>query len=441
LRSNNLPLQSNNLPLRGLLVAFLGLSAILGLLAVGCSSENPQSATPATIPPVSADVSPVLPPVLSVTLATTTPGEPPPPSVLVGAVMSKTGWLQVVDAAALAAIQAQVEIVNEAGGINGLPLRLEVIDIASDLNESFQGGKRMAGDQAAAVFVSCDQEFALPAVQETLNSIVTVIPCPVSQWWQRDNVFTFGVSPATEGRALAAQVQNTQARSAVVFSDRDSGFSEDVCQQFVQTFQGSGGMVRQVVPISFASSPSQFRTVVQQSSLAQVDVVVICSVLPTGRNLYNAIRSQGILTPVVANSQLEGDWMEADRRQGAIGVLSYGSVWGDDPAEAVNRLIQRIRQNEPDLRLNGTAIAAADALMAFVVAARQVAASSPDFQATGKLDNVELRRAIQSLENVELVSGFVSVDGDSNIVASRPMRVVEAANNVPPRTIAIVQAR
>jgi len=253
--------------------------------------------------------------------------------------MSKTGWLQVVDAAALAAIQAQVEIVNEAGGINGLPLRLEVIDIASDLNESFQGGKRMAGDQAAAVFVSCDQEFALPAVQETLNSIVTVIPCPVSQWWQRDNVFTFGVSPATEGRALAAQVQNTQARSAVVFSDRDSGFSEDVCQQFVQTFQGSGGMVRQVVPISFASSPSQFRTVVQQSSLAQVDVVVICSVLPTGRNLYNAIRSQGILTPVVANSQLEGDWMEADRRQGAIGVLSYGSVWGDDPAEAVNRLI------------------------------------------------------------------------------------------------------
>ena len=419
--------------------------AALSLLVVGCASEPQQSASSTPTLQVPGEGILPLPPAFTAVPATTASNSAPAagnaPSVFVGAIMSRTGWLNVVDAAALAAIEAQVEIVNQTGGINGVPLRLEVVDIASDLNEAFQGARRMVRDEAAAVFVSCDQEFALPAVQETLSSIVTAIPCPVSQWWQRDNVFTFGLSPETEGRALALQVQEgLGASSAVVFSDADSGYSEGVCRQFVQSFQGAGGVVREVVTISFAGDQSQFRQTVQNSRLDQVDAVVICSVLPTGRNLYNAIRSQGILTPVVAGSLLEGDWLEVDKRQGVIDVLSYGSVWGDDPAEAVNLLVGRIRESQPDLRLNGTAIAAADALMAFVTAARAVTANDPDFQSTGKLDTAELRQAIDAIQNAELVSGSVSMNGDSNIVASRQMRVIQAANNVPPRTVTLVQA-
>lgn len=419
--------------------------AALSLLAIGCASEPQQSASsPPSLQVPGEGILPP-PPTLAAVPATADSNSVPaagnPPSVLVGAVMSQTGWLEVVDAAALAALEAQVEIVNQTGGINGVPLRLEVVDIASDLNESFQGARRMVRDEAAAVFVSCDQEFALPAVQETLNSIVTIVPCPVGQWWQRDNVFTFGVSPETEGRALAAQVlEGLGARSAVVFSDRDSGYSEGVCRQFEQSFQAAGGVVREVVSISFAGDQSQFRPTVQRSGLDQVEAVVICSVLPTGRNLYNAIRSQGILTPVVAGSLLEGDWLEVDKRQGVIDVLSYGSVWGDDPAEAVNLLVRRIREAQPELRLNGTAIAAADALMAFVTAARAVTANDPDFLSTGKLAAADLRQAIDALQNAELVSGLVSLNGGSNIVASRQMRVIQAANNVPPRTVTLVQA-
>lgn len=185
--------------------------AALSLLAVGCASEPQQSASSTPTLQVPGEGILPLPPAFTAVPATTASNSAPAagnaPSVFVGAIMSRTGWLNVVDAAALAAIEAQVEIVNQTGGINGVPLRLEVVDIASDLNEAFQGARRMVRDEAAAVFVSCDQEFALPAVQETLSSIVTAIPCPVSQWWQRDNVFTFGLSPETEGRALALQVQ------------------------------------------------------------------------------------------------------------------------------------------------------------------------------------------------------------------------------------------
>lgn len=382
----------------------------------------------------------MLPPALTIASDPAALPENLPPMVRVGAAMSATGWLSAVDAAPLAAIQAQVEIVNQTGGIAGVPLHLEITDTASNLNEAFQAGQRMVRDQAAAVFVSCDQEFALPTVQETLNSMVTIIPCPASQWWQRDNVFTFGLSAEAEGRAMTAEVRTKQASTAVVFSDRDSGYSQGVCSEFVRSFEAGGGAVRDLVPISYAGDPDQFRALVQRSALDQVDVVVICSVLPTGRNLYSAIRAQGILTPVVANSLLDGDWLDTDREPGTIDVLSYGSVWGDDPADAVNQLVQGIRQSHPDLEINGTAIAAADALMAFVAAARQVAANTPDFAETGRLDTVQLRQALRSLENESLVSGFVSLNASSNILSARQLRVLQASLDVPPRVIALVQA-
>ena len=386
----------------------------------------------------------VLPPVSAVApsvAGSADPGEELPPTVVLGAVMSETGWLQAADGAALAALRAQTDIVNEQGGINGVPLYLDVADTASNLNEAFQQGQRMAQNQVAGVFVSCDQEFALPAVQETFDSLVTMVPCPVSRWWQLDNVFTFGVSPEAEGRALAAQAQTMEARSAVVFADRDSGYAEGVCRQFEQSFEAAGGVVRASRTISYVSDARQFSQLARSSGLERADVGIICSVLPTGRNLYNAIRTQGILTPVLANSQLEGEWLSDDRRQGEIGVLSYGSVWGDDPVEAVNALVQRVRQSQPELQLNGTAIAAADALMAFVAAARQVADITPDFGVNGQLDANLLNQALDQLTDAEVVSGRVSMNASENILATRQLRVVEAAFSVPPRTVAIVNAQ
>lgn len=357
----------------------------------------------------------------------------------VGAVMSRTGWLRVVDAVPLAAAEAQVAIVNESGGISDLPISLEVIDVQSDMNEAYQGGLQLAEEQAQLVLASCDRDFVQPTLQETAD-ILTFIPCPVDQRWGMDNVFTFGLPAEAEGRALAAQVASTEASTAVVFSDRDSGYSQGVCSQFAQSFAEDGGRVLQTVPVSYVSEASDFRGIVQQPSLRQAEIIVICSVLPTGRHLYDAIRSEGITTLVVAGSLLDGQWLLENRRQGTLQVLSYGSVWGDDPAEEVNDLVRQIRQNQisqngSEIGLDGRAVAAADAVMAFVLAAEQVA---PDSE--GRRSPAALRRAVEGLQNVQLVSGVASMSPSLHTLSARILRVIESANNVPPRTIAIVPA-
>ena len=346
--------------------------------------------------------------------------------------MSRTGWLRVVDAVPLSAAEAQVAIVNESGGIGDLPISLEVIDVQSDMNEAYQGGLQLAEEQAQLVLASCDRDFVQPTLQETAG-ILTFIPCPVDQRWGMDNVFTFGLPAEAEGRALAAQVASTEASTAVVFSDSDSGYSQGVCSQFARSFAEDGGRVLQTVPVSYVSEASDFRGIVQQPALRQAEVIVICSVLPTGRFLYDAIRSEGITTLVVAGSLLDGQWLLENRRQGTLQVLSYGSVWGDDPAEEVNELVRRIRGDE--IALDGRAVAAADAVMAFVLAAEQVA---PDSE--GRRSFAALRRAVEGLQNVQLVSGVASMSASLHTLSARILRVIESANNVPPRTIAIVPA-
>lgn len=414
----------------------LAVLAVVALVAAaGCSSDSAQ--TQPTLPPQTTFSLSAFP--IQVSPEQTILITPEEPSVAVGAVMSRTGWLRAVDAVPLAAAEAQVAIVNESGGIGDLPISLEVIDVQSDMNEAYQGGLQMAEEQAQLVLASCDRDFVQPTLQETAD-ILTFIPCPVDQRWGMDNVFTFGLPAEAEGRALAAQVASTEASTAVVFSDRDSGYSQGVCSQFAQSFAEDGGRVLQTVPVSYVSEASDFRGIVQQPALRQAEIIVICSVLPTGRHLYDAIRSEGITTLVVAGSLLDGQWLLDNRRQGTLQVLSYGSVWGDDPAEEVNDLVRQIRQNQisqngSEIGLDGRAVAAADAVMAFVLAAEQVA---PDSE--GRRSPAALRRAVEGLQNVQLVSGVASMNPSLHTLSARILRVIESANNVPPRTIAIVPA-
>ncbi len=415
------------------MVAAALLVALLAVLLAGCSSDTPETQTTLspTIPSTTFSLA-AFP--IQVSPQQTILITPEEPSVSVGAVMSRTGWLRAVDAVALAAVEAQVAIVNENGGVGDLPITLEVLDVQSDLNEAYQGGLQMAQEQAQLVLASCDRDFVQPTLQETAE-ILTFIPCPVDQRWGMDNVFTFGLPAAAEGRALAAHAISTQARTAVVFSDRDSGYSEGVCSQFTQSFTERGGRVLQSIPISYVSEASDFRGIVRQQVLRQAELIVICSVLPTGRHLYEAIRSEGITTLVVAGSLLEGQWLLENRRQGTLQVLSYGSVWGDDPAEEVNDLVRQIRLGDADIALDGRAVAAADAVMAFALAAEQVA---PDSE--GRRSVAALQRAVEGLTDVQLVSGIASIDPSLHIISARILRVIESANNVPPRTIAIVPA-
>lgn len=409
-------------------LAVLAVAALIA--AAGCSSETPE--TQQTLPPQTSFSLSAFP--IQVSPEQTILITPEEPSVAVGAVMSRTGWLRAVDAVPLAAAEAQVAIVNESGGIRDLPISLEVIDVQSDMNEAYQGGLQMAQEQAQLVLASCDRDFVQPTLQET-SAILTFIPCPVDQRWDMDNVFTFGLPAEAEGRALAAQVASTEASTAVMFSDSDSGYSQSVCSQFARSFAEEGGRVLQTVPVSYVSEASDFRGIVQQPSLRQAEIIVICSVLPTGRHLYDAIRSEGITTLVVAGSLLDGQWLLENRRQGTLQVLSYGSVWGDDPSEEVNDLIRQISQSDSEIGLDGRAVAAADAVMAFVLAAEQVA---PDSE--GRRSPAALRRAVEGLQNVQLVSGVASMNPSLHTLSARILRVIESANNVPPRTIAIVPA-
>lgn len=341
--------------------------------------------------------------------------------------MSRTGWLSQVDSVPLAAVETQVDI-----SARDFPMRLLSLDARSDLNEAFQGAQRMVREEAQVVFVSCDREFALPSVQEAA-SLLTFIPCPINQSWPQPNVFSFGLTPQAEGRTLSNYIQSTGITNVALFSDTNSGYSEQVCAEFSRQFRAGGGRIFANVSISYAADQSSFTGIAAQPYLRNVEAIVICAVLPTGRSLYDAIRTQGVLAPVFAGSLMDGAWLSENRRQGSLRVLSYGSVWGDDPEPAVNALIDKMRDIYPDLALDGRAVAAGDAVAAFVYAASMVATDSDEGRSAEALT-----RALEQSQSVQVISGEVRFDPNMHVLSRKSLRVIESANGIPPRTVALV---
>ena len=123
---------------------------------------------------------------------------------MIGAAIDLTGNMAPFDGPALAAAQYQVEQLNAAGGINGQPIELNLIDTQLDPEQTKAAAIDLIDNQGAQVLlVTCDVDFATPAVQEALNrGVLAVSPC----------IGTDQMGPKRFGESGQARVHDRQRR-------------------------------------------------------------------------------------------------------------------------------------------------------------------------------------------------------------------------------------
>ena len=80
------------------------------------------------------------------------------------------------DGPALASAQYQIDQLNAAGGINGQPVELTFIDTQLDPEQTKAAAIDLIDNQGAQILlVTCDVDFATPAVQEAINRGVLAV--------------------------------------------------------------------------------------------------------------------------------------------------------------------------------------------------------------------------------------------------------------------------
>ena len=98
--------------------------------------------------------------------------------IVIGAAIDLTKNMAPFDAPALTAAQIEIKKINAAGGVDGHPLVLKFLNDQLDPQATKQDATKLISQGAQIGWVTCDVDYATPAVQQFLAAkLLTVAPC------------------------------------------------------------------------------------------------------------------------------------------------------------------------------------------------------------------------------------------------------------------------
>ena len=406
----------------------------LGLVATACTpdaatgqgelSDRVDEITP--VPTVSIDEITAL----DVVIAPTPIPEGPRPLV-VATLLGETGVMAPLDGPALVGVAAEIDRLNEAGGLLGRPIELLRFDTNSRASLVERFAERLAEDPPDLLITSCDTEFSAAALEIADEAgIVTISPCADDARYLTGALgsrnFTMG-APAEPRGALAAAVSFERfGPTAIVLRDLTSPEAIRFCDGFERSFRELGGSVIYRDEFRYDTlEPVQDRLAARDDEPA---FITLCSHVP-GENdaapsIIAILRTLGFQAPIVAGSSVdEREWFQLVPALGELLYISWSSAFGNDPDERVNDIVNRgleldlqTDEEDPDPILPGVStILGAEAIEAWSIAVESARDVSSDRVAS----------ALGSFSNTEFSTGEVSFTIGARMDSGRTYRVLQ----------------
>ena len=131
--------------------------------------------------------------------------------IIIGAAIDLTKNMAPFDAPAITAAQIEIKKINAAGGVLGRKFQLKVINDQLDPNRTKQAAVQLLSQGADIIWVTCDVDYASPAVKAGLDKKkLTIAPCigtdemsPLRFGTAGKLAFSFGNAAQDEGAAMA----------------------------------------------------------------------------------------------------------------------------------------------------------------------------------------------------------------------------------------------
>lgn len=392
---------------------FMGLLVVLALVAAACTSATEDTTTTATETETSSTEAPG--PDTTETSAPETEGEP----IIIGAVIDQTSFMAPFDSPAIAAAQIKVDEINSAGGVNGRPLELRVVDTQLDPEQTTSAAIEMLDAGAAVLLVTCDVDFATPAVQEALaEQVLAVAPCigtdqmgPVRFDVQGELAFSFGNVAQDEGAVMAEFAIDQGWMNAAVVKDNLIVYFQNVVDAFTVRYEELGGTV--TVQEEFTNGDGTIGSVVSTVANSGVDVIVTSTAFDDMPAMAQGVRSLGDDTPMLCSWSCDGAyWISEDLSN--FYFVTFASVFGDDPSSEVNDLIASMEDATGQPPATG----------GFITGAATIEAIAAAIEATGGTDGPALAAHLVTLDGFPTITGPISFSTDFHTVFGREYRVM-----------------
>jgi len=346
--------------------------------------------------------------------------------IIIGAAMDLTANMAPYDTPALYAVQLQATKINARGGIGGRRLEVRVCD--HQLKNQKTCALQLIKQGAVIGMVTCDVEFAAPAVQEFINKgMLTLAPCigtdqmgPKRFGPKGRLAFTFGNIAQDEAAAMAEYAYARGWRRAVIVKDNLLAYFQNVADLFKARYTELGGTV--VQEESFTSFSNTIQNAISKVAPTTADVIAFPTAFDGLAPFVGGLRALGNNTPIINSWGGDGNyWWPQNPQVRNYYYVTYGSIYGDDPKSSVNQLVKEVTAvNKGQLPATGSFIPGADLVDALVVAIAR---------AGGSTKGAALAAQLEKFKGFQASSGKITYSKTLHGVTGRAYRVMLVNNN------------
>jgi branched-chain amino acid transport system substrate-binding protein len=345
--------------------------------------------------------------------------------IVIGAAVDLTNQMAPFDGPALTAAQIQVDKINEAGGIDGRQVELEVVDHQLDPERTKSAAIELIDGGADILLVTCDVDYATPAVQEAITrGVLAVAPCIGTDQMGPERfgdagklAFSIGNVAQDEGAAMAEYAIDQGWMTAATVTDNVIVYFQDVVKAFAARYTELGGEI--TVEESWTNGDGTIQNVVSALEKANVDVIATSTAFDDMPAMVGGLRTLGNETPIICGWSCDGNYWLPEGTNNFY-LVTYASVFGDDPSDEVKELIAAMEEQD-----------AAPGTGGFVTGAAAIDAIAAAIEETGGTEGEALAEAFEGFDGLETISGAISFSPEFHSVFGREYRVMEVQNSQP----------
>jgi len=356
--------------------------------------------------------------------------------IIIGAAIDETNFMSDFNIPALTAAKIEAAKINAKGGVNGR--RIEFLDEDTNLDpgKTKAAALDLLGKKADILWVTCDVDYATPAVQEAINrGKLAIAPCigtdqmgPKRFGSKGKLAFSFGNVAQDEGAALAKMARNRGYKTAVVVKDKVLYYTQSVCDSFTSRFKQLGGKITKEV--TFTQGDKTINNVISDVNKTKSSTIAICTVtqqdLPT---FVSGLRSLGNNTPIISPWSADGTfWLPKSPKVSNFFVITFASIYGDDPSKAVRSLFRSMKA-KGKTPTTGSFITGASAVDALAYAIKKA----------GSTNGAKVASQLEKLRNFNTSVGPISFSSKFHTVFGRTYRIIRVTNGKA-KDIGVVRA-
>lgn len=269
-----------------------------------------------------------------------------PKTIVLGAAISKSGYLAPFDAS-ISAVEQLVNETNAKGGIEGSRLKVIQTDNRSDPQQAPIAAQQAIERGANVLLLSSESltaAAAAPVAEENdaLNFSLSANEPGYGPPTTGRLSFSAYPSVLSEASADATFLHEKGIKHPFLFRDTAIIYGKAYCSGFQQAWEHLGGSISGSV--DFKNEDESVASQVNQLKKSNADAVVMCSYPPGGAAAVKQVRDAGIEVPIMGTGSFDGTyWLKGISNTKDIYLALNGSSY-DPPNETTAKLYKKLEK-------------------------------------------------------------------------------------------------